>query len=598
MKEFIKDCKYKTEITQAIKYENELSYFIQTHNNTIHINSDESIESLYEASNPFINWVRGWMRKDNFKSYMKYLRHPLPTASLIQDDITPELKKVFDATNSYYDYTFTSKSSQIRSSDIIDSYNGFYKNEVFKRLINSHNSIVITDYLESKKPYRYFIDISAVQAIEPTIDGKIKKIVFKGINKNGDERYFYYTDEFYSVYIKTGEDYILESSNPHKIEQCPADFISVDPLNNNVFVTRKSIFSNFKEKFENYVNYYTLQKMCIPNGALPVITHYKKNNKVCNSVFENGTRCVEGYLSGKNGVLGNKDNLVKCPICNQDTVIQAGTVIGMPVPKFGENGERPVDLNANFVKFHYIPVDILTWIDDFVDKKYSEIKFQLVGKGVEDSNGQAKNVDQIARGNQTLENTLIELSGKLSELQTSLDSKLLRIVFGKAFKSAYIDKGTDFYLETEFELRDSLGKAIDPIDKENIISRINYSIYKNNPNQLLRNNVLYKLLPYSTITDTEFMSLIGVNLKQKELRLNFPYYIDLFESQYGKINIFMNEFFDENATDIKKLNTARTLLNNLIIIDYERLQNEDDTGEGNSVRSKREAEEQIDSAKV
>lgn len=588
MEVFIRDCKYKSEITEAVSYENELAYFIQTHNNsTIHTNNDGSIADLWNSSNPFINWVKGWMRKENFASYMKYLRHPLPTASLIQDDIVPELKKVFDATNSYYDYTFTSNSSKLSSAELIDSYDGFYKNEVFKRLINNHNSIVITDYLDNKKPYRYFVDISNVLAIRSTIDGKIKQIAFKGINKDGQKRYFYYTDEFYSVYTKKDEKYIFESQNNHDIGLCPADFISVEPLNNKSFVTRKSIFSNLKEKFENYVNYYTLQKMCIPNGALPVITHYKKNNKACNSQFENGTRCVEGHLSGENGVLGNKDNLVKCPVCNSNTVIQAGTVIGMPVPKFGENGEKPVDLNANFVKFHYIPVDILTWIDNFVDKKYSEIKYQLVGKGNEDSNGQAKNKDQISRGNQTLENTLIELSAKLSELQTSLDSKSLTIAFGKAFKKAYIDKGTDFYLETEFELRDSLAKSIDPIDKENIISRINYSVYKNNPNELLRNEILYKLLPYSTITDSEFIPMQGIDLKLRELRLNFSYYVDLFESQFGDINIFMNEYFVENTSDIKKLNTARTLLNNLIIIDYESVSNEVDTGQRDSVHTGR-----------
>jgi len=223
-------------------------------------------------------------------------------------------------------------------------------------------------------------------------------------------------------------------------------------------------------------------------------------------------------------------------------------------------------INANFVKFHYIPVDILKWWDEFVDKKYSEIKFQIVGKGSEDSNGQAKNKDQIARGNQTLENTLIELSSKLSQLQKSLDSKMLKIAFGDSFISCFIDKGTDFYLETEFELRDSLVKAIDPIDKENIISRINYSLYKNNPQRLLRNNFMYKLLPYSTITDSEFNSMSGVDPTMRELRLNFPYYIDLFETEFGEMDVFVNNYFGESVTESNKLQMARDLLITKIVI--------------------------------
>jgi len=107
MKEFLESCKHKGEIKEAISYEKQLAYFIQTHlNSECYANNLESIDRLWDTSNPFINWVKGWMRKENFTSFMKYLRHPLPTASLIQDDIIPELKKVFDATNAYYDYVF------------------------------------------------------------------------------------------------------------------------------------------------------------------------------------------------------------------------------------------------------------------------------------------------------------------------------------------------------------------------------------------------------------------------------------------------------------------------------------------------------------
>ena len=567
IKEFLETCKYKSEISEAIAYENKLAYFIQTHlNSDVYVNDTSKINDTWNAINPFMNWIRSWMRKENFNSYMKFLRNPLPTASLVQDDIVPELKKVFDATNAYYDYNFTSNGSKDASGLLIKENAGYCKDIVFDALINNHNSIAITDFIESSKPYRYLINIKSVIGIEPTIDGKIKRIVFTGVNQEGEKRWFFYTDEFYAVYNELQGDFIEESKNLHNIGACPADFISVESLNVDKFVVRKSIFSNFAEKFENYVNYYTLQKMCLPHGAIPVITHYKKNNTVCETKFENGTRCVKGYVAGTNGVLGQKDSLVPCPVCNSKTIIQAGTVIGLPVPKFGDNGERPFDLNANFVKFHYIPVDILKWWDEFVDKKYSEIKFQIVGKGSEDSNGQAKNKDQIARGNQTLENTLIELSSKLSQLQKSLDSKMLKIAFGDSFISCFIDKGTDFYLETEFELRDSLVKAIDPIDKENIISRINYSLYKNNPQRLLRNNFMYKLLPYSTITDSEFNSMSGVDPTMRELRLNFPYYIDLFETEFGEMDVFVNNYFGESVTESNKLQMARDLLITKIVI--------------------------------
>ncbi|HEY5590678.1 MAG TPA: hypothetical protein VIK55_06630 [Paludibacter sp.] len=564
IKDFIDSCEYKKEIHEAISYEKKLGYFIQTHLSTdIFTNTDNNLDELWNTQNPFINWVQSWMRKENFRSYMKFFRHPLPTASLIQDDIIPELKKVFDATNARYDYVFSSNAQKITSAKLLSKYSDYWKTEIFNLLINQHNSIIITDFVDKRNPYRFTIEIDDVKAIDKTESGAIKAIVFEGENDKGEERYYFYTDQFYSVYIENDQIFTLESEIPHDLGVCPADFVSVEPINTEKFVVRKSIFSNFVEKFENYVNYYTLQKMFIPSGMIPVITHYKQNNKPCERSFENGTRCIAtetgGYLGGLNGVLGNKDSLVPCPVCNSKTIIQAGMVIGLPVPKFSDDGKAPFDLNANFVKFHYAPVEILTWVNDFVKEKYDEIKYGLVGKGTEQANGQAKNKDQIARGNQTLENTLIELSGKMSKLQTSLDSKLLKIAFGKSFKSNYIDKGTDFYLDTEFQLRDFLAIAVDTIDKENLISRINFSIYKNNPDALERSNLLYKLLPYSTLTDDQFITMT-VDPKMKELRLNFKYYIDAFEAEFGELNVFFNEYFGENISMSNKLTVARELL--------------------------------------
>jgi hypothetical protein len=71
---------------------------------------------------------------------------------------------------------------------------------------------------------------------------------------------------------------------------------------------------------------------------------------------------------------------------------------------------------------------------------------------------------------------------------------------------------------------------------------------------------MYKLLPYSTITDSEFNSMQGVALDMRELRLNFPYYIDLFEGKFGELDVFVNNYFGENATDSNKLEIARALL--------------------------------------
>jgi hypothetical protein len=51
-----------------------------------------------------------------------------------------------------------------------------------------------------------------------------------------------------------------------------------------------------------------------------------------------------------------------------------------------------------------------------------------------------------------------------------------------------------------------------------------------------------------------------VDPKMKELRLNFKYYIDAFEAEFGELNVFFNEYFGEDVSMSNKLTVARELL--------------------------------------
>lgn len=574
IEKFFDDCTYKPQIAEAVTQEDRIGFFVQTQlQNTLYVQSETSINRLWNENNTFIGWIKSVMRKDNFVAYMKYFRHPLPTTTLIQDDILPELSKVLDAQNQYFSYNFSSIARETEANKFLkDKYATYYKDVIFDALINNHNSVVITDYNTPADPYRILINIRNIMAIEPDTDGNIKKIVFKGVDIKGNKRYFYYTDEFYSVYkeippeerSQTGK-YQLVKKKAHKLKACPADFISQKPLNSKLFVVRKSIFSNFIEKLENYVNYYLLQKMFVPHGALPVITYYKQNKGKCKASWEDGTFCSGGWLATSKGLLGNRDEKVPCPVCNENTIITAGSVIKLPIPKFDDRtGSKPFDLNANFVKFHHAPVALQKWFDEFVEKKREEIRTELVGKALEKENSQAKNVEQIKAGNRILENTLLYFSNQLSSLRKILDAKLLTIKFKDAYQGSIITFGTEFYLETESELRMMLNSASDPITKDNIKTRINFAVYKNNPDLLARNDILNKLLPYSTTKDSEMSALVDrIDPVEFELRMNFTWYIDSFEAEYADLVIFINDTFSKEAKMSAKLNIIRTILYNM-----------------------------------
>jgi len=573
IEKYIKDNRFKSEIARAIQQEDRIAYFVQTQlQDAVYSNSTASIDGVWEADNQFLAWIRSWMRKENFVAYMKYYRHPLPTTTLIQDDILPELSKVLEAQNQYFNYNFSSTARENDATAFLkENYSTYYRDVIFEALINNHNSIVVTDYVKTSDPYRLMINIRDVVAISPDTDKDIKEIVFKGLNQEGEDRLYYYTDKFYSVWKIAPEDkqedgkkYIRESYNTHTLKKCPADFISQKALNSKLFVVRKSLFSNFIEKMENYVNYHVMQKMFIPHGALPVITHYKQNKGRCKpsqSKFADGTYCNDGWLANSNGILGSRDAKIPCPICNKPTIITAGSIVRMAVPKFGKNGEKPFDLNANFVKFHYAPVPLQKWLEEFVGIKREEIRYEIVGRVTEKENSQAKNVEQVRAGNRILENTLLYFSNQLSSLRHILDSKTLTIKFGDAYRGMVGTFGTEWYLETEKQLREMLKLAADPIQKDNLKVRINFAVYKNNADLLARNDILYKLLPYMTLTDSELMTnKEKINKLDFELRINFNYYIDAFEAEYADISIFINKFFSEGIAMSDRLNVVKTLL--------------------------------------
>jgi hypothetical protein len=558
--------KYREEINEAIEQEDKLFFFLQTQvtNNLFTSRyTNYILSTAYYMNNPFMNWVRSWMREDNFLTFSKFFRFPLPTNALLQDDIIPQLEKVFDSQNKVFQYHFESEDAEIDALNYMSllGYDNYFESEAWEARLERHNSVLVTDLSQTKEnePYRYLVDIRQVVAIDFYSADVVKWILFKD-----KDFYYWYTDRFYSVWKKEEtKGFTFIFATPHELGVAPAIFISPQ-LNINKKVVRKHIFSNFLTKFETYVSLKVIFELFNTNVGLPSISMYSLKKRPCGSKFQGGAWCVDGHLTTKYGFQRGVNNTVlRCPICNPKTPVQIGTVFKIPKPTPSKEGGAIIDLQDNFIKFHYPPPEVLEFEEDHINRLENDIRFQLVGSDKETTNEDSKNRDQIKKGLRTLENTLKGISKTISKTKKRADDILFKLRYGEDYKGSFIDYGTDFYLESVDELTKQLEDAKKSGNRI-LISELNRSIdettYRNDQNKRERGNIIRQLEIFSNDSPAEVDERKSKELISDE---DYQYYIkfdDLikrFELERGDLVTFMKTGFFEGVALANKINTIK-----------------------------------------
>ena len=232
---------------KASRQEKQLAYFTMSDMQENYLTSEYLntwAERKYQSHDYFLNFVKSVFKTENFLSFFKFLRKPLPSSKLINNKIAPQLRRVFNAENSEFKYI-------IDGADDVDFYKLLnikeFEQELFGRMLFKHNSLVISDMMEGK-PYRYFIDISDVKSIERTYDGKIKAIAFSGEIEGVDKDGYIYIDETkYSFFDKDFNEYNVVE---HNLGRCPVHFISPKIVGEG-WVVRESIFTYIRGSLKN-----------------------------------------------------------------------------------------------------------------------------------------------------------------------------------------------------------------------------------------------------------------------------------------------------------------------------------------------------------
>lgn len=556
--DFIKEKRNYNNILKARKQQRDIEYF------TLSSLQDEiSIDYVrqwanrnYAGSTKFLNWVKTVFKADNFLSFYKYLRHPLPSAKLINAEVKPQLRRVFHADDSIFKHTISGKDEVCH-----DLNSESFDKELFDAILFDHNSVVVEDVSIENQRYREIISINIIESVDCDRD-TIHRIAYNSTLELEDGREisgFTYIDA--TQYIFFDKDYVAIKQSFHELGECPADWISSENMFNKNYVIKKSIFSYALPDLEEYVFLKTLQKMTEPNGAIPITTKLKTNDKSAAGSIKKSLTDKEPAMSV--ATLNMSGNNPANPINTSDSQLQAGTIVSIPV-EADINGSMNMDVIKNYFQFHYLPVEALNYLNNRLTEIENKIKSSLVGD-YKEQNEAAKNELQIMKGKDGKSDNLRWLSDELSRIKKLSDFKTLALLHGKENVSVEVSFGTDFFLDSIDDLYLSFKSAPNAIERRKLLKRISQTKSKHNMEQANRDKILYSILPYPS--DYDFTTALQrpetVSPLVFEMQTRFDFWISMFEAEYGQIELFY-ESLGEDMKESTKIIIITDLIKNII----------------------------------
>jgi len=456
--EFIKKGYGKDQLEKAARQQNQLQYL--TVSEIQESISEDYVEKLassnYTGDDPLLEWVYALFKKDNFKSFYKYLRFPLASSRLCQDEIEKSMERVFFSDDSFKKYVVNGEEIQapefLREDDFLK--------EVFYDSIYRFNDVIIHDLEDINEPYRKLICIDDVVSVK-TKHNKIKKIAYrctwdyKGQDVDGhvfldDELMAFYPNDKYNL-----EPLIVE----HDIDRCPATFVGARPFNQNEPIVRQSIFSRVRSLLEEYVFLNTLRLMSDANGAFPIVVKLAAQSvdeeDNVNTEFDQEPMSSSSYS-------GHKQKPA-------ESDLQAGSVHEVPLIE-KQDGSIDTTVVEKYINFFRTPVDSLKYIDERIKATEKEIIKTVVGDYTEANEG-AKNEMQVSKSYIAKQDRLRSFGTQMSYAVKESDDIMLKLAYGEDV-SVDFSMGTDFFIETQEDLFNLFKNAPNPVEKNHILYRL------------------------------------------------------------------------------------------------------------------------------
>lgn len=556
----------KKVIDLALLHQNRLRFHVATEANTPAIlaplskagamQGRQGIASfgVAQALWDFMGFVENLLPHDKYKTFESLFRFPVATNE-ITTVCFDKLSRIFEGRDPVYLFKFTSPEyaadwEQYRVDALHEPE--VWKTKGWEHFKTEINSVLVCDVPAMQeagdrlpRPYFYWLPIRDVLAYKAKENGVMEYIAFK---QDGD-LIAVIDDEYYRLYkAKDGGIGELVSENRHDVGYCPARFFWNEPMSLDFPDVKMSPITKVLGALDWWLFFHISKHHLDLYGSYPVYTGYEQN---CDYHNDNtGDYCNGGFLYDAQGVqkLDMAGLPVKCPKCGDKRIIGAGSFIEIPVPIEGQPDLR------NPVTMLSVDEKSLKYNVDEEDRLRTDIITSVVGTNEEITTRDALNEQQIKANFESQSTVLNRVKVGFEEAQQWVDATICRLRYGKAFISAGVNYGTEFYLSTANELRDRYKKAKESGASEGeldaLYSKVIETEYRNNPQMRQRLMVLADIEPFNHLSRDEVMELQAKGIATKEdviIKLNFAGYIRRFERE----NMSVTEFGENTDYDKK-----------------------------------------------
>lgn len=531
IQEKIKERKKAPTISKAIKHQNRLRLHTEPY-------LDQS--KLNQTTTEYLEWVKEQLPRDKYKMFLDLFRFPLQTVEL-SESIYSALEKIFESRNSVNNYYFQNPElkqdwQNYRKDVLKEPY--IWRNEAWQIMKTSINSMIVVDLPQEQigempEPYYYFLQIEKV--IDYCFKKDNRKKLSYCIFSVDESKIACYDETFYRVFEINSKNEITNTivEAQHYLGYCPVQFFWNESIAINEIDIKKAPITSQLNNFDWSLFYAISKRILDMYGAYPIYSAYEADCDYENN--DNNSYCDGGYLrnlTDSSYYFANDGGLIRCPKCSDKRIVGVGSFLEVPIPQKDQvNLQDPVKITT---------IDVASLEYNVKENKRvkEEIYISCVGDGGGVEKKEAVNVEQIRVNVEDRTTILINLKKNFEYAMTFANDTVCRLRYGDMFIGSSVNLGTEFYIYSLSELREQYNRAKESGANESELDRlakqIVYTEYKNNPDDLKRQLLLYELEPYKNYTRNELLQLKSQQLLDDllyKIKINFVSFVERFERE-------------------------------------------------------------------
>lgn len=522
--------------------------------------------SIYKAKSHlnFLSWVETLLgQKQNYERYRALYKPPVATNELTES-IFQEFRKIFDSQDPFSKFVFNQPELEQDFAEYRNSINDkeFMEQKGFSTFKSSIDSFLVVDMKSVQmdenglpivgddddpltEPYPYIVDIEKVVDVQAT----------RNVVKSMEDRqeysfaieYFVFhetankiiviDDIRYMTFVKNenDSDFIFESEFIHDLGFCPVKSFYNTPLNEKADILKLNPIDKSLSELDWLLFWKLARKYLELYAPFPIIVKFKER---CNYIDqEHNARCKQGIIEYKDLSTGDRKMKV-CPSCSEKIAPGPGNVTEVDVPQDKDD----VNLIANSVNIVGPDEVSLNYVKAREEELEQSIFYKSVGRGQDMQNNQAQNELQVKSQYESRHTVLMGIKTNFEIVHFFMLDTMARLRYGDAYQGGVLSYGTEFFIkdvhvqEEEYENAKKNGLPMHELKQRR--SMIYQTKYKNNPDKLMRIEILSQLEPYPDLTIAEMTTvnqLAPLRTEDVLLKINFNNLIDRFEREQSSI---------------------------------------------------------------